>query len=219
MEITGGGGTDFTTVLKTCRQSPPQALIILTNGHAIATEYAPGYTVLSALTEDGQHPVKLGETINWGSRLIRNETRSPAYPPHPTAKPALPPGAIGGITTKQESVCLIQKQHRAGALGLGKHTGDIFLGLTDKTGLQVATADQVKRAVQAFCEFAGVGRFARTRRTIQAQARGLATVKHALYIAQVGADAQATNSLPHADYSPRPVSSRAFSPAQSPSPR
>ncbi|WP_303292312.1 VWA-like domain-containing protein [Marinobacter sp. SS5-14b] len=66
LEIIGGGGTDFTPVFEACHQSPPQALIILTDGYAMAPEDAPGYPVLWVLAEDGQRPVKWGEKLSIG---------------------------------------------------------------------------------------------------------------------------------------------------------
>jgi predicted metal-dependent peptidase len=62
-DVAGGGGTDFLPVFETCKEAPPQALIILTDGFARAPEQTPGYPILWALTEDGECPVQWGEKI------------------------------------------------------------------------------------------------------------------------------------------------------------
>lgn len=64
MGIAGGGGTDFLPVFDACAETPPQALIILTDGFARAPDQAPGYPVLWAITEDGECPVGWGERIS-----------------------------------------------------------------------------------------------------------------------------------------------------------
>lgn len=63
LEIEGGGGTDFMPVFEACETTPPQALIILTDGFARAPEHAPGYPVLWVLAKDGECPVSWGEKI------------------------------------------------------------------------------------------------------------------------------------------------------------
>ncbi|MBS3805846.1 MAG: VWA domain-containing protein [Oleiphilaceae bacterium] len=64
MELIGGGGTDFDPVFEACQESPPQALIILTDGFGRAPEQPPGYPVLWALTEGGECPVIWGENLS-----------------------------------------------------------------------------------------------------------------------------------------------------------
>lgn len=64
LEIEGGGGTDFMPVFEACETTPPQALIVLTDGFARAPEHAPSYPILWVLAEDGECPVSWGEKIS-----------------------------------------------------------------------------------------------------------------------------------------------------------
>lgn len=62
LDITGGGGTDFSPVFEEFEENPPQALIMFTDGYAWAPAN-PGYPVLWALTPDGRPPVDWGEVL------------------------------------------------------------------------------------------------------------------------------------------------------------
>ena len=65
LPLKGGGGTEFTPIFEELKDTPPQCLIIFTDGYAAAPQQ-PTYPVLWALTKDGECPV------NWGEQLLLN---------------------------------------------------------------------------------------------------------------------------------------------------
>lgn len=69
-ELRGGGGTSFMPVFAQCDETPPNLLVILTDGYGEAPATMPGYPVLWALTDDGACPVPWGNTLTLPGSLL-----------------------------------------------------------------------------------------------------------------------------------------------------
>lgn len=67
LSIEGGGGTSLKPVFEACKEQPPQALIILTDGYAEAPAEPPPFPVLWVLPREGRCPVRWGEQLRISS--------------------------------------------------------------------------------------------------------------------------------------------------------
>ena len=59
----GGGGSDSRPVFDRLRETPPQLLVVLTDGDIAVPEQAPGYAVIWCLTDRGRQPAGWGRKI------------------------------------------------------------------------------------------------------------------------------------------------------------
>ncbi|MYL23952.1 hypothetical protein GLV89_09155 [Halomonas alkaliantarctica] len=59
----GGGGSDVRPVFTALETSPPEILVVFTDGYIAAPDKSPFYTVIWVLPEGGQIPVEWGEGI------------------------------------------------------------------------------------------------------------------------------------------------------------